>query len=32
MFVIKSDLTHEDWPWLSTPLGHEITLYRLSEK
>lgn len=27
-----SDLTHEDWPWLSTPLGHEITLYRLSEK
>lgn len=27
-----SDLTHEDWPWLSAPLGHEITLYRLSEK
>ncbi len=27
-----SDLTHEDWPWLSTPLGHEITLYRISEK
>lgn len=27
-----SDLTHEDWPWLSTPLGHEIPLYRLTEK
>ncbi len=27
-----SDLTHEDQPWLSTPIGHEITLYRISEK
>ena len=27
-----SDLTHEDWPWLSTPQNHEITLYRVSEK
>lgn len=27
-----SDLTHEDWPWQSTALGHEITLYRVSAK
>ena len=27
-----SDLTHEDQPWQSTRLGHEITLYRISEK
>lgn len=27
-----SDLTHEDWPWQSTELGHEIALYRISEK
>jgi len=26
-----SDLTHEDWPWQSTELGHEIALYRLTE-
>jgi transcriptional regulator with XRE-family HTH domain len=24
-----SDLTHEDWPWLSTELGEEIALYRV---
>jgi len=27
-----SNLTHEDWPWQSTELGHEIALYRVSEK
>ncbi len=27
-----SDLSHEDQPWQSTKLGHEITLYRISEK
>ena len=27
-----SNLTHEDWPWQSTELGHEIALYRVNEK